>query len=82
MARQRAAPIYIAVQHRRYGVPAGKETAMKRHTALSRIGNIIAIFGSAVAAAHAAEAGRRPRTRDLANLGIEPKAFEAIRRYY
>ena len=55
---------------------------MYRHNTFTRIGKMIAIFGSAVATAHAAEAGRRPKARDLANLGIEPKAFENIRRYY
>lgn len=55
---------------------------MTKRNTFTRIGDMIATFGSAVAAAQAVEAGRRPRARDLANLGIEPKAFEKIGRYY
>jgi hypothetical protein len=55
---------------------------MNRRNTFTRIGDIIATFGSAVAAAHAVETGRRPRARDLAALGIEPKAFDKIGRYY
>ena len=55
---------------------------MAKRNTFTRIGDMIATFGSAVAAAHAVEAGRRPHARDLANLGIEPKAFRDIRRYY
>jgi hypothetical protein len=59
-----------------------KGTAMTKRNTFTRIGDMIATFGSAVAAAHAVEAGRRPRASDLAALGIEPKAFEKIGRYY
>ncbi|MBN9241303.1 MAG: hypothetical protein J0I98_00755 [Mesorhizobium sp.] len=55
---------------------------MSRRNTFTVIGDVIATVGSAIAVAHAAEAGRRPRARDLANLGIEPKAFANIRRYY
>ena len=43
---------------------------------------VISIVMAVVAAAHAVETGRRPRARDLAALGIEPKAFDKIGRYY
>ena len=55
---------------------------MTKRNAFATIGAMMTTFGSAIAAAHAVEAGRRPRARDLVNLGIEPKAFENIRRYY
>jgi hypothetical protein len=55
---------------------------MAKRNTFTRIGDMIATFGSAVAVANAVEARRRPHTRDLANLGIEPKAFETISRYY
>jgi hypothetical protein len=55
---------------------------MNKRNTFTRIGEMIATFGSAVAVANAVEAGRRPRARDLATLGIEPRAFERIVRYY
>jgi hypothetical protein len=55
---------------------------MTKRSPFTRIGAMFTAFGSAVAIANAVEAGRRPRARDLANLGIEPKAFEKIGRYY
>jgi len=55
---------------------------MTKRNSLATIGDMIAALGSAIAAAHAVEAGRRPRAQDLVKLGIEPKAFERIGRYY
>lgn len=55
---------------------------MTKRSAFTRIGSMFATFGSAAAVARAVEAGRMPRARDLNNLGIEPKAFETIGRYY
>lgn len=40
---------------------------------------MFATFGSAMAVANALEAGHRPKAHDVANLGIEPRAFETIR---
>lgn len=36
----------------------------------------MAVFGAAVAASAAVEAGRKPARRDLLTLGIDPAAFE------
>lgn len=55
---------------------------MSRRSTFKMISNMIATFGSAAAVANAVESGRRPKAHDLANLGIEPKAFDAISRYY
>lgn len=46
------------------------------------IGDFFNTFGSAAAAgARAAEAGRKPRRSDLRKLGIDPAAFDPIRRF-
>lgn len=45
------------------------------------ISRMLTAFGSAVAVARAVESGRKPNARDLANLGIEPVAFNNIRRF-
>jgi len=55
---------------------------MTSRNTFTRIGGMFAAFGSAAAVARALEAGRKPRARDLAALGIEPKAFEKIGRSY
>ncbi|MER8728699.1 hypothetical protein NKH28_02495 [Mesorhizobium sp. M1227] len=47
----------------------------------SAIGNVFSVFGSAVAASRAVECGRKPRGHDLRNLGMEPAAFNKIRRF-
>ena len=55
---------------------------MARRSTFSTIGSMFVTIGSAVAISRAVEAGRRPHPRDLANLDIEPAAFEKISRYY
>ncbi|PBB86375.1 MULTISPECIES: hypothetical protein [unclassified Mesorhizobium] len=45
------------------------------------VGDLLAKFGSAASASQAVEAGRQPRRRDLKKLGIDPTAFERIRRF-
>lgn len=55
---------------------------MTKRSTFSAIGELFVAFGSAVAASRAVEAGRKPRARDLDNLGIEPTAFDKISRYY
>ncbi|MER2534698.1 MAG: hypothetical protein ABTQ31_05985 [Rhizobiaceae bacterium] len=47
---------------------------------LSAVGNFLDVFGSAVAASRAIEAGRQPRARDLKALGINPDSFARIGR--
>ncbi|MER8544171.1 hypothetical protein [Mesorhizobium sp. M0684] len=52
----------------------------------SAIGDVFSVFGSsvfgsAVAASRAVESGRKPRAHDLRNLGMEPAAFDKIRRF-
>ena len=44
-------------------------------------GELIGIFGSAVAAASAVNQGRQPRARDLHALGIDPEKFRAIKQF-
>lgn len=51
---------------------------MAKHKTLSRIGNLFATIGSAVAVASAVENRSRPRASDLRQLGIEPRAFTSI----
>jgi len=48
-------------------------------TRTSTIAEVFAIIGSAFAAAAAVDGGRRPRSRDLRNLGIDPEQYRAIR---
>jgi len=45
------------------------------------IGDFFNTFGSAAAAPRAVEAGRKPRRGDLKKLGIDPAAFDKIRRF-
>lgn len=50
-----------------------------RNTGLfARLGSFVDVFGSAVAAASAVEAGRSPKVRDLKTLGIDTDAFRSI----
>lgn len=42
------------------------------------IGRAFAVFGAAINASSAVENHRRPARRDLAILGIDPKAFDQI----
>ena len=55
-----------------------KDLTMTKRNPISRM---LTTFGSAVAVARAVEAGRKPNARDLVNLGIEPVAFDNIRRF-
>ena len=47
----------------------------------SRLGELIATFGNAIAAAAAVNAGRQPLARDLRALGIDPERFRQIKRF-
>ena len=47
----------------------------------SAIGDIFTTFGSAVAVSRAVESGRKPRANDLRKLGMDPAAFDKIRRF-
>jgi hypothetical protein len=51
---------------------------MAKHKTLSRIGDLFATIGSAVAVAGAIENRSKPRASDLRRLGIDPKAFTSI----
>ncbi|MGX5849426.1 hypothetical protein ACWGTO_20350 [Mesorhizobium sp. PL10] len=51
---------------------------MNNRNVFSAIGDAFALFGSAVAASRAVEAGRKPRRSDLRKLGIDPTAFDRI----
>ncbi|MER9298302.1 hypothetical protein NKI38_17640 [Mesorhizobium sp. M0621] len=55
---------------------------MSNRKIFSAIGDFFTVFGSAVAASRAVEAGRRPRANDLRNLGVEPAAFDRIGRRF
>jgi hypothetical protein len=57
---------------------AERNGIMAKHKTLSRIGNLFATIGSAVAVASAVENRSRPRASDLRQLGIEPRAFTSI----
>jgi hypothetical protein len=46
----------------------------------NRIGGFFAVLGAASATAAAVEAKRVPNSRDLEILGVDPKAFNSIRR--
>lgn len=54
---------------------------MTKRNAFSAVGDFLAVIGSAVAVSASIEAGRKPRSRDLHKLGIDPKAFADIRRF-
>jgi hypothetical protein len=76
---QAAIIIYVAAQRKSCNAAYPRSEPMAKRSVLSRVGGMFATFGSAVAVANALEAGRRPKAYDVANLGIEPQAFEAIR---
>ena len=48
--------------------------------AISALGGLFEVFGSAVAASRAVEANKQPRASDLRTLGIDPIAFRNISR--
>jgi len=85
--RQRAcdiseyAPIYVALHKFNTRCSRRKGIIMTNRKVFSAIGDFFTVFGSAVAASHAVEAGRKPRAHDLRNLGMDPAAFEKIGRY-
>ena len=54
---------------------------MNNRTVFSAIGEAFAVFGSAVAASRAVEAGLKPRANDLRRLGMDPSAFDKIGRF-
>jgi len=60
---------------------ARKVKTMSNRTVFSAIGDAFALFGSAVAASRAVEAGRKPRANDLRRLGMDPTAFDKIGRF-
>lgn len=51
---------------------------MTTRNALSALGGLFDVFGSAVAASRAVEANKQPRASDLRMLGIDPTAFGKI----
>ncbi|WP_168992002.1 MULTISPECIES: hypothetical protein [Mesorhizobium] len=61
---------------------ARKDMMMSNRKIFSAIGDFFTVFGSAVAASRAVEAGRKPRANDLRNLGVEPAAFDRIGRRF
>ncbi|WP_292135498.1 hypothetical protein [Mesorhizobium sp.] len=63
-------------------IRARKDMIMSNRKIFSAIGDFFTVFGSAVAASRAVEAGRRPRADDLRNLGVEPAAFDRIGRRF
>jgi hypothetical protein len=60
---------------------ARKVKTMNSRRLFSAIGDAFTMFGSAVAASRAVEAGRKPRANDLRNLGMNPTAFDKIGRF-
>jgi hypothetical protein len=54
---------------------------MTTRKTFSAIGDFFSTFGSAVAVSRAVNAGRKPRSRDLRILGIDPARFDTIRRF-
>lgn len=46
----------------------------------SRFASFLGVMGSAIAVSAAIEGGRRPRSRDLRELGIDPDQFGRISR--
>ena len=60
---------------------ARKVKTMNNRTVFSAIGDAFALFGSAVAASRAVEAGRKPRANDLRRLGMDPAIFNRIGRF-
>ena len=60
---------------------ARKVKTMNNRRLFSAIGDAFTLFGSAVAASRAVEAGRKPRASDLRKLGMDPIAFDKIGRF-
>lgn len=54
---------------------------MSTHKPFGAIGELVRLFGSAIAVSAAVERGRRPNNRDLVTLSIEPRDFHRIRRF-
>ena len=54
---------------------------MTTRKTFSAIGGFFSTFGSAVAVSRAVNAGRKPHSRDLRVLGIDPAQFDTIRRF-
>ena len=54
---------------------------MSNRLMFSAIGGFFTAFGSAAAASHAVQAGRKPSARDLRRLGMDPSAFDKIGRF-
>ncbi|WP_292550392.1 hypothetical protein [Mesorhizobium sp.] len=75
------APIYVALHKINQPCSRRKGIVMTNRKVFSAIGDFFTVFGSAVAASHAVEAGRKPRARDLRNLGMDPAAFNKIGRF-
>lgn len=75
------APIYVALHKINHALQQTKGNIMTNRKVFSAIGDFFTVFGSAVAASHAVEAGRKPRARDLRNLGMDPAAFNKIGRF-
>ena len=71
-------PIFVATQQFKLHRTIKKGLIMTKRNPISRM---LTTFGSAVAVARAVESGRKPNARDLTNLGIEPVAFDNIRRF-
>ena len=57
-----------------------KDEKMSTHKPFGAIGELVRLFGSAIAVSAAVERGRRPNNRDLVTLSIEPLDFHRIRR--
>ena len=60
---------------------ARKDKIMSNRRLFSALGDLFTTFGSAVAAARAVEAGRKPRADDLRKLGMDPAIFNRIGRF-
>lgn len=58
-----------------------KENPMNTRETFSAIGGFFSTFGSAVAVSRAVNTGRKPHSRDLRILGIDPAQFDTIRRF-
>jgi hypothetical protein len=60
------------------GLKRNGKMSNPRTSLFARLGMVVDVFGSAVAASSAVQGGRVPRTSDLRTLGIDPKAFRSI----
>lgn len=52
----------------------------RKNKFFATLDTFVTVFGSAVAVSAAVEAGRAPKAKNLAALGIEPAAFRSIGR--